>query len=129
MRIVYDDNMQNNFVDAVSRFMERLNTAEVTRHDNGTDRIQMWLVWERLNKYLRDYHMEIGQTVTHAHGIGNNCQYPVYYHPEDAAEIQHCAYINLNTGLYGEGFLSCVDYNGNRISKSYELNKYGIKQK
>lgn len=129
MRIIYDDNMQSTFVQAVSRFMARLHAAEFTRYENGTDRIQMGMVKERLNKYLLAYHMEIGKTVTHAHGIGNNCQYPVYYHPEDGTEIQQCAYINLNTGLYGEGFLSCEDYNGNRIGNAYELHKYGIKQK
>ena len=129
MRIIYDDNKQSIFVQAVSRFMAGLHTAEFTRYENGTDRIQMGMVKEGLNEYLRDYHMEIGKTVTHAHGIGNNCQYPVYYHPEDGIEIQQCAYINLNTGLYGEGFLSCEDYNGNRIGNAYELHKYGIKQK
>ena len=129
MRIVYDDNMQSTLVQAVSSFMERLSVAEVTRYESGMKRIQMYLVREKLNKYLQDYHMEIGKTVTHAHGIGNNCQYPVYYHPEDADEIQQCAYINLNTGLCGEGYLSCEDYNGNRIGNIYELRKYGIKQK
>lgn len=128
MRIVYDDNMQSTFVQAVSHFMETLRIAEVTRYENGMDRIQMYLVKEKLNRYLQDYHIEIGQTVTHAHGIGNNCQYPVYYHPEDATEIQQCAYINLNIGLYGEGYLSCEDYNGNRIGNTYELHKFGIKQ-
>lgn len=128
MRIVYDDNMQSTFVQAVSHFMETLRIAEVTRYENGMDRIQMYLVKKKLNRYLQDYHIEIGQTVTHAHGIGNNCQYPVYYHPEDAAEIQQCAYINLNIGLYGEGYLSCEDYNGNRIGNTYELHKFGIKQ-
>ena len=88
MRIIYDDNMQSTFVQAVSRFMARLHAAEFTRYENGTDRIQMGMVKERLNKYLLAYHMEIGKTVTHAYGIGNNCQYPVYYHPDDCTEIK-----------------------------------------
>ena len=73
--------------------------------------------------------MSIGNKVTHAHGIGNNCQYPVYYHPEGSDEVQECGSININSGMYGEGFVSCEDYNGRRVGKLYEVTKFGIKVK
>ncbi len=43
--------------------------------------------------------------------IGNNCNYLVYYRPETANELQQCGSINVNSGMYGEGLVSCEDYN------------------
>ena len=129
MKIVYDDYMQDYFDDLLREFMGNLNCniKSVVSYEWGTDRVQMGKVKERLNNFLANYYMEIGNTVTHAHGIGNNCKYPVYYHAEN--EIQHCADININTGMYGEGYVSIEDYNGHRIGMAYELHKHGIKFK
>lgn len=129
MRIVYDDYMQDYFDDLLREFMGNLhcNIKSVVSYEWGTDRVQMGKVKEKLNNFLANYYMEIGNTVTHAHGIGNNCKYPVYYHAEN--EIQHCADINLNTGMYGEGYVSIEDYNGHRIGMAYELHTCGIKFK
>lgn len=129
MKIVYDDYMQYYFDDLLREFMGDLNCniKSVVSYEWGTDRVQMGKVKERLNNFLANYYMEIGNTVTHAHGIGNNCKYPVYYHAEN--EIQHCADININTGMYGEGYVSIEDYNGHRIGMAYELHKHGIKFK
>ena len=123
MRIVYDDTMQNTFVGLVEDFLKQLDIKSVSQYEWGTNRIQMFQVKDKLNNFISDCYFEIGNKVTHAHGIGNNCNYPVYYYAEN--EIQNCAYINLNTGMYGEGYVSVEDYNGKLVSKAYELCKYG----
>lgn len=123
MRIVYDDTMQETMVAAVGEFTDSLSVEEVTRYEWGTDRVQMDTIKKKLGLYLESYRMSIGNTVTHVHGIGNNCQYLVYYHPEGVDELQQCGSINLNTGL------SCEDYNGKRIGAVYEVNTRGVKRK
>ena len=123
MRIVYDDTMQNTFVGLVEDFLKQLEIKSVLQYEWGSNRIQMFKVKDKLNDYISSCNFEIGKKVIHAYGIGNNCNYPVYYHTEN--EIQHCAYINLNIGMYGEGYVSVEDYNGKLVSKSYELCKYG----
>jgi hypothetical protein len=101
---------------------------KVVKYDWGTERVQSSMVKERLNGYLEDYSMEIGNTVTHAHGIGNNCQYPVYYHATN--EIQHCANININSGMYGEVYVSIENYNGKKVGGVYyELTRHGVTKK
>lgn len=129
MRIVYDDTKQGEMVTAVDRFMASLDVKRIAQYEWGMDRVQMHLLRTKLNLYLEHYRMSIGNKVTHAHGIGNNCQYPVYYHPKGADEIQQCGNININSGMYGEGFLSCEDYNGNRISAVYEVRTRGVIKK
>lgn len=129
MRIVYDDAKLNELVISVDLFMTRLDVKKVVEYECGMERVQMHKLKNQLNLSLERSRMNIGNKVTHAHGIGNNCQYPVYYHPEGGDEIQVCAYINLNTGMYGEGFLSCEDYNGNRIGTVYEIRNYGVKRR
>ena len=129
MRIVYDDMMQETMAAAVGRFMDSLDVKGITRYEWGTDRVQMGGIKKKLGAYLEYYRMSIGNTVTHAHGIGNNCQYPVYYHPEGVDEIQQCGYININSGMCGEGFVSCEDYNGKRIGAAYEVRTRGVKKK
>ena len=129
MRLVYDDAMQETMAAAVGEFMDALNVEEIVRYEWGTDRVQMHLLKKKLGAYLEYYRMGIGNTVTHAYGIGNNCQYPVYYHPEGVDEIQQCGNININSGMYGEGFVSCEDYNGKRIGAAYEVRTRGVKKK
>ena len=129
MRLVYDDAMQGTMAAAVGEFMDALTVGEIVRYEWGTDRVQMSMLKERLGAYLEYYRMSIGNTVTHAHGIGNNCQYPVYYHPEGVDEIQQCGYININSGMYGEGFVSCEDYNGRRVGAAYEIRTRGVVRK
>ena len=129
MRIVYDDTMQGSMTAAVEGFMESLDVKEIVRYEWGTDRVQMGILKENLRLYLEPYRMSIGNTVTHAYGIGNNCQYPVYYHPEGSDEIQQCGNINLNSGMYGEGFVSCEDYNGKRVGAAYEVTTRGVTKK
>ncbi len=129
MRIIYDDAMQESMAAAVGKFMDSLDVKEITRYEWGKDRVQMGILKKRLGLYLEPYRMSIGNTVTHAHGIGNNCQYPVYYHPEGMDEIQQCGSININTGMFGEGFVSCEDYNGKRIGAAYEVSPRGVTKK
>lgn len=126
MRIVYDDAMQNTVVKLVAEYMAFLKShmERVVRYDYGMDRVQRSLVKERLQGYLEDHYIDIGNTVTHANGIGNNCQYPVYYNADN--ETQHCANININSGLYGDVYVSIEDYNGRNVSPIYKLTRNGI---
>lgn len=126
MRIVYDDAMQGAMVSAVKEFMAGLDVKQITEPEYGMNRVQMHKLKGLLNRYLNVRNFRIGDTVTHAHDIGNNCCYPVYYAPEGAAEIQQCGSLNLNTGLYGEGYVSCEDYNGKRVGPAYEVRVRGI---
>ena len=130
MRIVYDDTMQQNAVKLVSEYLAFLNNHmdRVVRYEWGMNRVQRSLVKERLQGYLEDYGFDIGKTVTHAHGIGNNCQYPIYYDGE-CDEIQHCANININSGLYGDVYVSIEDYNGKCVGYRYELTRNGVTRK
>ena len=129
MRIVYDDTMQETMAAAVGEFMDALNVEEIVRYEWGTDRVQMSMLREKLGAYLEYYRMSIGNTVTHAYGIGNNCQYPVYYHPEGVDEIQQCGNINLNSDPYGGGYVGCENYNGKRIGAAYEVNTNSVIRK
>lgn len=127
MRIVYDDTMQQEAVKLVTEYLAFLNNhmERVVRYEWGMDRVQRTKVKERLQGYLEDYSFDIGTTVTHAHGIGNNCQYPIYYNG-DTHEIQHCANININSGMYGDVYVSVEDYNGKLVSKPYKLTRHGV---
>lgn len=130
MRIVYDDTMQLTACELIEEYVEAFNyrIKSIVRYDWGMERVQMDIVKKMLNGFLEDYSFEIGNTVTHAHGIGNNCMYPVYYHTEN--EIQHCANINLNRGMYGEGYVSVEDYNGKKIRGFfYEITRHGVTKK
>lgn len=125
MRIVYDDAKQNDFVLLVGKFLSSLNVLSVTQYDYGMERVQRYLVKQKLQSFLQARsNFYIGDKATHAHGIGNNCNYPVYF--PTANEVQHCANININSGLYGEVFISVEDYNGKRISYAYELTQHGV---
>lgn len=125
MRIVYDDAKQKDFVALVDEFLDLLNVRCVTKYDYGMERVQRPLVKQKLQSFLQArFNFYIGDKVTHANGIGNNCNYPVYF--PTANETQHCANININSGMYGEVFISVEDYNGKRISRAYELTKHGI---
>ena len=127
MRIVYDDTMQEVVFKLIEEYMAFLNRniKRVVRYDWGMERVQRTEVKARIDGFIEDYSFEIGNTVTHAHGIGNNCQYPIYYH--ETNEIQHCANININSGMYGEVYVSIEDYNGKRIGGIfYELTRNGV---
>lgn len=128
MRIVYDDATQGVMVAAVNEFMSGLDVKKIVEYENGMERVQMHKLKRLMDQYLGKRDFRIGDTVTHAHGIGNNCMYPVYYAPEDAAEIQQCGNINLNTGMFGEGYVSCEDYNKRRVGPSYKVRACGIRR-
>ncbi len=51
MRIVYDDAMQETMAAAVGEFMDALNVEEIVRYEWGTDRVQMYMLRERLGAY------------------------------------------------------------------------------
>jgi hypothetical protein len=92
------------------------------------NRVQQTLVKARIQGFVEDYGFDIGNTVTHANGIGNNCMYPVYY--DEIGETQHCANININSGMYGEVYVSVENYNGKRVGGIvYELTRNGVTRK
>jgi hypothetical protein len=126
MRIVYDDNQQPELCKLYKEFIDNLNPKEFLRFSYGSERINDSAVKNALQCFLKEHNFLIGDTVTHAHGIGNNCQYPVYYtgNPE---ELQQVAYINLNHGMFGEMYTSLDDYNQKLISRAYEISKWGVK--
>lgn len=128
MRIVYDDKMQGKMVDAVTKFMRSLDVKPLVSYEWGMNRVQMHMLKEQLNRFLARYDMSIGNRVYHAYGIGNNCMYPMYYQPKGASEIQHCGNININRGMFGEGFVSCEDYNRTRVSPMWEVHTTLIKE-
>lgn len=129
MRIVYDDTKQSELVSAVNLFLAGLDVKQFLEYEYGMERVQMYKLKMRLNFFLERYRMSIGDKVTHAHGIGNNCQYPVYFYPEGSDEIQQCGSININSGMYGEGYVSCEDYNGKRVGSLYEVTRFGVRKK
>ena len=126
MRVVYDDMMQKEFCHVLENVMLnlRLSVLPVIKYEYGMYRVQRSLIMERLNWVLEDYDMEIGKTVIHANGIGNNCEYPVYYNAKN--EIQHCANIHINSGLYGDVYVYVTDYNNNRVTDTYKLTQHGV---
>lgn len=125
MRIVYDDAKASKAVAALHDFMTwKLDIKSVTREENWMQRVQRAELKNQLARFFARDNLKIGDTVTHAYGIGNNCQYPVYYEAEN--ELQQCCAININVGLYGEAYVSLEDYNGKRISNSYKLTAHGV---
>lgn len=126
MRIVYDDTKQKEACELVHEAMMHLNRRIdlVLKWEYGMDRVQGTTVKARITGILEDYGFDIGNTVIHAHGIGNNCMYPIYY--DAGSELQHCANININSGLYGEVYVSVENHNGRVVSKKYKMTRHGV---
>lgn len=124
MRIVYDDTKASRAVAALHDFMTwKLDIKSVTREENWMQRVQRAELKSQLACFFARDNLRIGDTVTHAYGIGNNCQYPVYYEAEN--ELQQCCAININIDPFGAGYVSLEDYDGKRISNSYKLTAHG----
>lgn len=127
MRIVYDDIKQNEAVELINTFVLNFKMfpqkiLELVSYDYGMNRVKSYLFKDKLNKYLLSHNFEIGESVFHKNGIGNNNKHPIYF-KGNSEEIQICGYININSGLYSEIYVSCEDYNGNRIGcNMYEIN-------
>ena len=120
MRIVYDDAKSHEAVSAVKDFMEHhLDVKSVVREENWMEQVQRAELKEQLSRFIAKNNLIIGDTVTHYGGIGNNCQYPVYYKAEN--ELQQCCSININVDPFGKGYVTLEDYNGNRISRLYKI--------
>ena len=120
MRIVYDDAKAITMIEALADFMtNHLNIKSIVRPDYGMDRVQRPELKKQLSHFISDYDLSIGDTVTHAYGIGNNCQYPVYYKAEN--ELQQCCSININIDPFGKAYMTLEDYNGKQIGDSYRI--------
>ena len=128
MRVLYDDSQANLAVDIINECMEdfAVSMAYFFRYEDGMERIQPNILRERLNKRLNEHGLRIGNTVTHAHGISNNCAYPVYF--DTPEEIQQCCTIHINLSPFGQAGLYMKDYDNNTIGKSYKLHHTGIKE-
>lgn len=128
MRIIYDDAMQKFFLSKFKVFMHSMKPSSLAEYDYGMDRIQPWLFKTALNTFLSLHNMEIGVAESHRYGIGNNNRHPVYFKSGDN-EIQICAYININKGLYSELYVSVENYNETRISQSYTITPHRLEIK
>lgn len=125
MRIVYDDAKADKAVAALHDFMtRRLDIKTVVREENWIMRVQRPELKRQIARIFAQDNLEIGDTVTHANGIGNNCRYPVYY--KAGNELQQCCSININVDPFGTGYVSLEDYNGKRISRLYELTSHQV---
>lgn len=125
MRIVYDDAKASKAVAALHDFMTwKLDIKSVVREENWMQRVQRVELKSQLSRFFARDNLRIGDTVTHAYGIGNNCRYPVYYEAEN--EFQECCAININIDPFGVGYVSLEDYNGKRIGNPYKLNAFGV---
>lgn len=125
MRIVYDDAKAGKAVAALHDFMTwKLDIKSVVREENWMQRVQRAELKSQLSRFFARDNLRIGDTVTHAYGIGNNCRYPVYYEAEN--ELQECCAININIDPFGDGYVSLEDYNGKRISEPYKLTSRGV---
>lgn len=128
MRVVYDDSQANLAVDIIDECMEDFNVSldYFIKYENGTKRIQPDILYKRINERLKEHGLRIGNTVTHAHGIGNNCAYPIYFDTPD--EIQQCCTIHISLSPFGQAGLYLKDYDNNTIGKTYRLGYRGIKE-
>lgn len=128
MRIVYDDTQLDVLVDTVSKiitqsFKTAVDMKYVTRRSCGINRVEVGLVKQRLGNMLREHGFEIGNDVFHAHGIGNNNRYPVYYNTP--TEKQQVGHLHLNSDMYGGVYVYVTDYNLLRHGQEYKLTEYG----
>lgn len=120
MRIVYDDTKATTMIKVLADFMtHHLSVKSIVRPDYGMNRVQRSELKEQLSYFIADYDLSIGDTVTHAYGIGNNCRYPVYYKAEN--ELQQCCSLNINVDPFGKGYVTLEDHNGTIISDSYRI--------
>ena len=126
MRIVYDDERMPELSKVVYNFVTKMDVEKYLREENWMERVQSPLVRAALMNVLGEHRFSIGNKAAHAYGIGNNCDYPVFYHPEDGSEMQLCGNINLNTGMFGELYIYLDDYNGSRVGPAYEVTKFGV---
>lgn len=128
MRIVIDDNKAPEAVKLFEEFIKiaRKDIKSYLKEEWGCERIQINILKKSLNEFFDANNFKIGKTATHKHNIGNNNRYDVWYLAKD--EMQECCKLNLNYGLYGEAYLYLTDYDEQKLGKSYELHRTGIKE-
>ena len=120
MRIVYDDQKVSEFMAVLDEFLFQMRFSKVCRNSYGMKRVQSDLVKEQLQTYVYPMGYEIGCKATHAHGIGNNCLYPVFY-TKSADEKQQVCFIAINSRMYSECYVYVEDYTGTVISPCYDI--------
>lgn len=127
MRIIYDDKAQQKAIDNCYDILCKLNRnlPTVTRYFWGCDRVKEELVRAYFARELKEYGFKVGETATHAHGIGNNNSYPIYWVAQDG-NLEHCANINLNDDMYGGVYYYLSDFEEHRITQAYNISKHGI---
>ena len=130
MRIIYDDSQAHLAVDIIDECMEAFKDSMeyFIRYEPEYKLpcIQPDLVHKRLNERLKKHGFRIGNTVTHAYGIDDNCAYKVYF--DTPNESQECCTLHINCSSNGQAYLYLEDYDGNKISKAYRLTFRGIKE-
>ena len=127
MRIIYDDEQAPKVINLLHEFMMlyKSDTERFCAYEYNDKRVQPHIVKAKLNEFFQQNNFQIGKTVKHAHGIGNNCEYPVYFKTEN--ELQECCAIHINCGLYGGCCVYITDYNNDISSKIYKLGLFSIK--
>ena len=127
MRIIYDDREIKKVCEYLDNFIcWDIDIESISEQDYGSMRCQRHLFKKYFNTYLSERNMLIGKTATHANGIGNNNKYPIYYLVDDN-NMEICGYININSGLYSEIYVSICDYNDDICSKKYEITPNKVK--
>ena len=126
MRIVYDDTMSKEAIRLLENAMRNIDGGieKYTRYEYGMQRVQRDAVKRRINEVFADCNLKIGNTVTHANGIGNNCMYPIYFYGK--SETQHCCNININSDMYGCLYVCLENYDGWVIGSKYEITRNGV---
>ena len=122
MRIVFDDTKLGLLTELIDIWANtRAKNVRLTEYSYGTQRISKNLVKSDLKAYLAEKGFEIGNTVHHENGIGNNNRYPVYYHTED--EVQQVGYLHIIINPYGGGSVYVTNYNAERQGICHRLSK------
>ena len=120
MRIVYDDSRAKEVVDLLQRFIcDALDTKAASEYEYGMNRIQRRHIVAQLGRFLEKYGFQIGKRASHAYGLGNNAQLPIFYN--DGDEMQECCYFNCNIDPFGVGFMYLEDYNGKKLTGVCEV--------
>ena len=120
MRIVFDDTKLGLFTEFISIWAHtRARNVQLKEYSYGMQRFSLKLVQRDIDGYLEEKKFEIGNDVYHAHGIGNNNRYPVYYNAEN--EKQQVGYLNIIIDPYGGCRVFVSDYNDDRVGALHKL--------
>ena len=130
MRIVFDEDHDHIFalVRVVTEFLTNNCRTEgqmrcMTKYSYGIDRVEVNLVREQIAKFFSSTRFQIGKDCYHAHNIGNNNRYTVYFAAD--GELQFAGYLNLIDNMYGSVLVYVTDHLDHKRTSTYRLSRYG----